>query len=67
MSQVKPSPKQLREKRRFAEAVAFPQSINNNPKKKAAYKVAEGLGKMSEMEFSESGELIEFYDWSNSF
>jgi hypothetical protein len=42
MSKVKPSRKQLREKGRFAEAVAFAQSINNNPKKKAAYKVAEG-------------------------
>ena len=42
MSRVKPSRKQLKEKSRFAEAVAYAQSINNNPKKKAAYKVAEG-------------------------
>lgn len=42
MSNVKPSRKQLREKGRFAEAVAYAQSINNNPKKKAAYKTAPG-------------------------
>lgn len=42
MSQVKPSRKQLREKSRFAKAVAFAQSIINDPKKKAAYKTENG-------------------------
>ena len=39
MSGVKPSKKQLKEKGRFAKAVAFAQSIISDPAKKAAYKV----------------------------
>lgn len=42
MSRVKPSKKQLREKGRFAKAVAFAQSIIKDPAKKAAYKVKKG-------------------------
>jgi hypothetical protein len=42
MSRVKPSKKQLREKGRFAKAVAFAQAIIKDPAKKAAYKVKKG-------------------------
>lgn len=42
MSRVKPSPRQLLAKGRFAKAVAFAQNIINDPKKKAAYKVKKG-------------------------
>jgi hypothetical protein len=42
MSGVKPSKKQLKEKGRFAKAVAFAQSIISDPAKKAAYKVKKG-------------------------
>jgi len=42
MSGVKPSKKQLKEKDRFAKAVAFAQSIINDPVKKAKYKVKKG-------------------------
>jgi hypothetical protein len=42
MSRVKPSPKQKKEKKRFAAAVKYAQSIINDPAKKAAYKVKRG-------------------------
>lgn len=44
MSNVKPSKKQKKEQNHFAEAVAYAQSINNDPIKKAIYakKVKQG-------------------------
>jgi hypothetical protein len=42
MSNVKPSPAQLKEKSRFAKAVRFAQTIIHNPAKKAAFKVKKG-------------------------
>jgi hypothetical protein len=42
MSNVIPSELQLREKRKFADAVQFARAIVHDPIKKAAYKAAEG-------------------------
>ncbi|SEW04579.1 hypothetical protein SAMN05428988_1545 [Chitinophaga sp. YR573] len=42
MSNVIPSESQLKEKRKFADAVKFATDIVNDPVKKAAYKAAEG-------------------------
>ncbi|GAA3945915.1 hypothetical protein GO495_29220 [Chitinophaga oryziterrae] len=42
MTNIIPSESQLKEKRKFAEAVKFAREIVNDPVKKAAYKAAEG-------------------------
>jgi hypothetical protein len=42
MSNVVPSPLQLKEKKKFADAVKFAREIVNDPIKKAAYKADKG-------------------------